>query len=211
MNNSNFLKNYILIIVLILSFLSSANSLSQPKSVEETFNEEPYNPIFYCNESQDDKNRSTDNTSPDEFSLNIDPGVIVTVMNFSYPVFVFIALYMFCAVGKDKNLENGILLFLYLSNNGYIIVSLSVGIFDEFEDMTLYFLAPELLILILVTIYYIYKLGKGICDDAMEKYFSCDEIGYLFKLPCIGAWSLIKLTEHVVRQKYMKMGILMNV
>ena len=45
----------------------------------------------------------------------------------------------------------------------------------------------------------------------MEKYFSCDAIGYLFKLPCIGAWSLIKLTEHVVRQKYMKMGILMNV
>ena len=120
--------------------MSFADSLSQQKPVEDTFQEEAYNPIFFYDVNQDYNNQSTDNTSPDEFSLNIDPGVIVTVMNFSYPVFVFIALYMFCAVGKDKNLENGILLFLYLSNNGYIIVSLSVGIFDEFADMTLYFL-----------------------------------------------------------------------
>ena len=67
---------------------------------------------------------------------------------------------MICAICKYENTENlqkGIWLFMYLSNNGYIIVSLSVGIFDEFKDMTLYFLAPELLILVLGTIYYIYK------------------------------------------------------
>ncbi len=81
--------------------------------------------------------------------------------------------------------------------NGYIIVSLSVGLFDKFDDMTLYFLIPELVILGIGTIVYIVKLGKGLCNNAMETYFSFDAIGFLFKLPCLCVWNLLGLTDLV--------------
>ena len=199
MKNTNFSKNSILIIVLFLSFLSFANSLSQSESFGETFQEDPYNLIFFGNESTDYNNRSTETST----SLSMEVGDIITVMNFSYPVYLILTLFMICELCSIENAEDyrkGIWLFIYLSNNGYIVVSLSIGMFDEFNEMTLYFLIPELVILGLGTIFYLYKLGKGICDNAMETYFSCDAIGFLFKLPCICVWSLIGLTDPCCEQ-----------
>ena len=100
----------------------------------------------------------------------MEVGDIITVMNFSYPVYLILTLFMICELFRIENAEDyrkGIWLFIYLSNNGYIVVSLSIGMFDEFNEMTLYFLIPELVILGLGTIFYLYKLGKGICDNAM--------------------------------------------
>ena len=201
MKNANFSKNYILIIVLFLSFLSFANSLSESESFGETFQEESYNLIFFGNESTDYNNRSTEPSSSNSLSMEVDD--IITVMNFSYPVYLLLTLFMICELCRIENAEDyrkGIWLFIYLSNNGYIVVSLSIGMFDEFDEMTLYFLIPELVILGLGTIFYLYKLGKGICDNAMETYFSCDAIGFLFKLPCICVWSLIGLTDPCCEQ-----------
>ena len=196
MKRMQFSKNYILIIVLFLSFLSFADSLSQQKPVEDTFQEEAYNPIFFYDVNQDYNNQSTDNST--DVNKKTQPNDIITLINFSYPVFLILAIYMICAICKYENTENlqkGIWLFMYLSNNGYIIVSLSVGLFDKFDDMTLYFLFPELVILGIGTIVYIVKLGKGLCNNAMETYFSFDAIGFLFKLPCLCVWNLLGLTD----------------
>ena len=152
MKNTNFSKNYILIKVLFLSFLSLSNSLSQPESFGEKFQEESFNLIFFGNESTDYNNRSTETST----SLSMEVGDIITVMNFSYPVYLILTLFMICELCRIENAEDyrkGIWLFIYLSNNGYIVVSLSIGMFDEFNEMTLYFLIPELVILGLGTIF----------------------------------------------------------
>lgn len=136
--------------------------------MEDTFQEEAYNPIFFYDVNQDN-NQSTDNST--DVNKKTQPNDIITLINFSYPVFLILAIYMICAICKYENTENlqkGIWLFMYLSNNAYIIVSLSVGLFDKFDDMTLYFLFPELVILGIGTIVYIVKLGKGLCNNAME-------------------------------------------
>ena len=201
MKNAYISKNYILIIVLFLSFLSFSNSLSSPKFIENTFEEEAYNPIFFYDDYQDNRSQS-DNTTTDD-NKSKEPNDIITLINFSYPVFLCLALYMICVICKYENTEalrSGIWLFMYLSNNGYIVVSLGVGIIDGFDDMTLYFLIPELVILGIGTIVYIYKLGKGLCNNVMQTYFSFDAIGFLFKLPCICVWSLIGLTDPCCEQ-----------
>lgn len=187
----SFSKQYILLyIFLSFSLYSKVNSLNTREPLED--HKEKFN--SYYNEN------NTDSSSED---ADISAEDITVVMNFSYPVYLILCLLLICSACKyegTENLQNGIWLFMYLANNGYIIISLGIAEFSHYDEYALYFLIPELVVLGIGTIIFIYKLYKMGCENCVELFFSCQAIRFIFALPCICVWPILKLTDDCCRQ-----------
>ena len=124
---------------------------------------------------------------------------IIAVINFSYPVYIILCLYMICAMNKYTDnpqvITNEIWKFMYLTNNGYIFISGGNTLFGKQDGFAYGFLIAGLAIFVIGTIIWLVKFAKNCCDNFMETFFSFNVIGKLYALPCTFVWSLLGVTD----------------
>ena len=198
MQRSNLFKSFhlqrcILYINIFLSLLSKANSsstgtndeneanerLTKPKSEETIFDALPENPAE----------------------------TIGLIFNGTIFIFILLSLYLICTVrrivkkGEDK-ITPQVYKFIFLTNNGYIVVSLSLYFFvgnEGDEPLFLYFFSLEAWICLVGVACYIHKKCRNSGSNPTEDCISCDLLCDLLSLPCKYVWSLLPLTEDCCR------------
>ena len=116
-------------------------------------------------------------------------------------IFFFMGLYIACSMKNYPEIRNradDVYKFMFFANNG-ILVAASVNVFDIKNliiDSSPF--ASSALVFIIGCIYYISKYCQTCSIKFAAKYFSCDYLGELYKLPCF-IWSLKFLANDCLR------------
>lgn len=120
-------------------------------------------------------------------------------------IFILLSLYLICTVHRIVKKEQDkftpqVYKFIYLTNNGYIVVSLGLYFIvgNEKEPYFLYLFAIEAWIFLIGTCCYISKKCRNLCPNPGEDCFSCDLLCDLLSLPC-QVWRLFPLTDDCCR------------
>ena len=140
-------------------------------------------------------NNTTNGTST---SITEDPGSYLLAW---FVIFFFIGLYMVCSMKKYPSISHRtdeVWKFMFFANNGILVAS-SVNVFNIKNliiDSSPFALST--IVFIIGCIYYIAKYCQTCSMEFAYKYFQCDYLGELYKIPCF-VWSLIGLTDPCCR------------
>ena len=196
MQSYNFLKFFffqkcISLIFLFFSLLSKVNSLSHETPDESNPNERLTKP-------------KSEETIFDALPDN-PAETIGLLFNGTLFIFILLSLYLICTVRRIVEKEQDefspqVYKFIYLTNNGYIVVSLGLYFIvgNEKEPYFLYLFAIEAWIFLIGTSCYISKKCRYLCPNPGEECFSCDLLSELLSLPC-QVWRLLPLTDDCCR------------
>ena len=192
----SFSKKYIMPIFILFLLYPGINSLTN-KEINFNYNNKLLDTISFDSypDHKTPYNRTTEQDSEDSTDISI-------IINFSYPVFIILTFLLLCALciyEEEKELVNGILFFIYLTNNGYILVSLSIKYYSHQDEIAFYFLLVELVILGIGTIACLIKFCKIFCKNPLL-IFSCNAIWFLLSLPCKYIWSVLGITDPCFEQ-----------
>ena len=196
MQSYNFLKFFLFqkcisLIFLFFSLLSKVNSLSHETPDESNPNERLTKP-------------KSEETIFDALPDN-PAETIGLLFNGTLFIFILLSLYLICTVRRIVEKEQDefspqVYKFIYLTNNGYIVVSLGLYFFigNEKEPYFLYLFAIEAWIFLIGTSCYISKKCRYLCPNPGEECFSCDLLSELLSLPC-QVLRLLPLTDDCCR------------
>ncbi len=140
-------------------------------------------------------NNTTNGTST---SITEDPGSYLLAW---FVIFFFIGLYMVCSMKKYPSISHRtdeVWKFMFFANNGILVAS-SVNVFNIKNliiDSSPFALST--IVFLIGCIYYIAKYCQTCSMEFAFKYFQCDYLGELYKIPCF-VWSLIGLTDPCCR------------
>ena len=131
-------------------------------------------------------NNSNNTSNTEEIDDNIE--VFPYIVLICYVTFIFLSLYMIVMMRriseKTENLRLEVLKFMYMSNNGYLLVAMIDTPLSE--TGTIYgIVGIASLILVIGTIIYIVKYITIICVGFFETYFSCEMFKSWLTLPFI--------------------------
>ena len=195
---------FILIFSLLFScMLSKSSNLRKASSFEEDSllpEEKDFYPTSYV-PSDTSKSRDRNETLVQT----------VAVVDFSYIVYIILCLYMICAMNKYTDnpqvITKEIWKFMYLTNNGYLFISVAFLIIAkndndyEYEKMAWGFLIANLAIFVIGSIIFMVKACGEWCEDFLGTFFSFESLGSLYSLPCTFVWGLLGVTDPCCMQE----------
>ena len=126
----------------------------------------------------------------------IDIGILVF-----YSIFLSLTIYLGCELKsktKSDELFYNVLKYIYMSNNGYMFISLIDNSLKT-SLISLLTLIVGLLIFIVGTFIYLAKFCKEIFSNFFEKYFGFEMLKSWYNLPCISVWEFISVTDPCCR------------
>ena len=168
-------------------YFISQIALTSPNKIPQRFLQDYSDPDLVDNSY----NNTTNGTST---SITEDPGSYLLAW---FVIFFFIGLYMVCSMKnypQTRNRTDEVWKFMFFANNGILVAS-SVNVFNIKNliiDSSPFALST--IVFIIGCIYYIAKYCQTCSMEFAYKYFQCDYLGELYKIPCF-VWSLIGLTD----------------
>ena len=193
-------KKYIIFVIiiyllLIIALIASSillfshkkkNSLhsKNPKQNRNLYND--YN--GYNNYNDDPSQNNTEDDSSDVIAI------IVVVL---YLLFIFLSLYIgfeLKSLCKSDEVFYNVLKFIYMSNNGYLFVSLIDNVMKA-SGISIATLGISIVICVIGTIIYLVKFCKAIFSNFFEIYFSFSMLKSWYSLPCTHVWNFMTLTD----------------
>jgi len=168
-------------------YFISQITLTSPNKIPQRFLQDYSDPDIEDNTY----NNTTNGTST---SITEDPGSYLLAW---FVIFFFIGLYMVCSMKKYPSISHRtdeVWKFMFFANNGILVAS-SVNVFNIKNliiDSSPFALST--IVFIIGCIYYIAKYCQTCSMEFAFKYFQCDYLGELYKIPCF-VWSLIGLTD----------------
>ena len=177
--------------IFISFYFISLITLTSPNKIPQRFLQDYSDPDFEDNSY----NNTTNETST---SITEDPGSYLLAW---FVIFFFIGLYMVCSMKKYPSISHRtdeVWKFMFFANNGILVAS-SVNVFNIKNliiDSSPFALST--IVFIIGCIYYIAKYCQTCSMEFAFKYFQCDYLGELYKIPCF-VWSLIGLTDPCCR------------
>ena len=172
-------------------YFISLITLTSPNKIPQRFLQDYSDPDIEDNTY----NNTTNGTST---SITEDPGSYLLAW---FVIFFFIGLYMVCSMKnypQTRNRTDEVWKFMFFANNGILVAS-SVNVFNIKNliiDSSPFALST--IVFIIGCIYYIAKYCQTCSMEFAFKYFQCDYLGELYKIPCF-VWSLIGLTDPCCR------------
>ena len=151
------------------------------------------------NELNDTRNTTSEETESSS-SYAEDPG---TFLLGAFFIFFFMGLYIVCVMKKYKesaNRTDDVWKFMFFANNG-ILVAAGVNIFNT-KNLIIGSsdFAITSIIFIIGCIYYINKFCQTCNTEIAFRYFECDKLNELYRIPCF-IWSLVGLTDPCCRSE----------
>ena len=177
--------------IFISFYFISLITLTSPNKIPQRFLQGYSDPDFEDNSY----NNTTNETST---SITEDPGSYLLAW---FVIFFFIGLYMVCSMKKYPSISHRtdeVWKFMFFANNGILVAS-SVNVFNIKNliiDSSPFALST--IVFLIGCIYYIAKYCQTCSMEFAYKYFQCDYLGELYKIPCF-VWSLIGLTDPCCR------------
>ena len=177
--------------IFISFYFISLITLTSPNKIPQRFLQGYSDPDFEDN----NYNNTTNGTST---SITEDPGSYLLAW---FVIFFFIGLYMVCSMKKYPSISHRtdeVWKFMFFANNGILVAS-SVNVFNIKNliiDSSPFALST--IVFLIGCIYYIAKYCQTCSMEFAFKYFQCDYLGELYKIPCF-VWSLIGLTDPCCR------------
>lgn len=183
---------YLLIFSILSScVLSKSNNLREDLPLKVVIPEEK---IFVSYDPYYPSNRTDNYTKKDDTEEQI-----IALINFSYIMYIILCLYMICAMNKYTDnpqvITKEIWKFMYITNNGYVVVSVVDTITSHGEYRAYAFLGVGLVIFAIGSIIFLAKFCKICCEDFVGTLFSFNAIGSLYSLPCTYVWGLLGVTD----------------
>ena len=172
-------------------YFISQITLTSPNKIPQRFLQDYSDPDLVDNSY----NNTTNGTST---SITEDPGSYLLAW---FVIFFFIGLYMVCSMKKYPSISHRtdeVWKFMFFANNGILVAS-SVNVFNIKNliiDSSPFALST--IVFLIGCIYYIAKYCQTCSMEFAFKYFQCDYLGELYKIPCF-VWSLIGLTDPCCR------------
>lgn len=121
----------------------------------------------------------------------------LTILNFTYPIFILLSLYLICQIKKyyeeSENINMQVFKYIYISNIGYFIIGFSDIKFND-QEISYYLFYVSIAITGIGTIALLVIFFKNICN-LLEIFFSFKAIGMYFILPCQYIWGFLSLTD----------------
>ena len=177
---------FICIISLLLFFCTFSPSSKIYQSKNELKEKEFRYLKSYLNDTYKSGNSTT--TSKED---------ILTILNFTYPIFILLSLYMICQIRRNfidqEEINRQVYKFIYLSNIGYFIIGYSDIKLND-NDISYYIFYVSIAITGIGTIIIIVTFFKNICN-LLEVYFTFKAIGIYFIIPCAYVWRFLGLTD----------------
>ena len=183
---NSFLKQNKLYIFLLLSLLSNANS-SYLETADKNETEIPKEPISF-----DSKEGDLDNIIK----------IVGYTINVTYVIFLLLSLYLICKIKtvfkQNASYSQHVYKFIYLTNNGYIVISVAAEIYfsdDKYNHFFINILAIGGFVFLIGTIWCICQSKKTSCANLCDDYCPGKFLKELFVLPCKYVWTIISLTN----------------
>ena len=154
--------------------------------------------LFFISKQKPIRILSTNNSVGTSNNEGKDEDIFPYILLICYIFFIVLSLYMILMLKKNsdktEDIRLEVLKFMYMSNNGYLLVSV-VDISITNNGAIYIITSVGSIILVIGTIIYIVKFIKVICVGFLETYFSFNMFKTWICLPFQFVWPFMGLTD----------------